>query len=167
MASFQAKTGWERPRKREKKNYRSDQFLLDPKQRIPKKQQKIQKIKKHHYGFFSGQNGTGLTEKKKKNIIVPISYYPTKNRKFQNKSGEAKKEKKKLLFPFVPTRLGIENSDKIAKNFKKFKKIIMVSFQAKTGWDQLKKRKKNYRSDQLLTKQEQKIPKKQQKNLKN
>ena len=46
MASFQAKTGWERPRKREKKNYRSDQFLLDPKQRIPKKQQKIQKIKK-------------------------------------------------------------------------------------------------------------------------
>ena len=30
MASFQAKTGWERPRKREKKNYRSDQFLPNP-----------------------------------------------------------------------------------------------------------------------------------------
>ena len=30
MASFQAKTGWERPRKRENKNYRSHQFLLDP-----------------------------------------------------------------------------------------------------------------------------------------
>ena len=29
MASFQAKMGRERPRKREKKNYRSDQFLLD------------------------------------------------------------------------------------------------------------------------------------------
>ena len=28
-ASFQAKTGWERPRKRKKKNYRSDQFLPD------------------------------------------------------------------------------------------------------------------------------------------
>ena len=27
MASFQAKTGPERPRKRENKNYRSDQFL--------------------------------------------------------------------------------------------------------------------------------------------
>ena len=26
MASFQAKTGQERPRKKEKKNYRSDQF---------------------------------------------------------------------------------------------------------------------------------------------
>ena len=30
MASFQAKTSWERPRKNETKNYRSDQFLPDP-----------------------------------------------------------------------------------------------------------------------------------------
>ena len=29
MASFQAKTGWERPRKSENKNYNSNQFLLD------------------------------------------------------------------------------------------------------------------------------------------
>ena len=36
-ASLQAKTGWERPRKRENKNYRSDQFLPDPKQIILKK----------------------------------------------------------------------------------------------------------------------------------
>ena len=43
MASFQAKTGWERPRKRENKNYRFDQFQLDPQQRIPKKQQKNSK----------------------------------------------------------------------------------------------------------------------------
>ena len=28
--SLQAKTGWERPRKRENKNYCSDQFLPDP-----------------------------------------------------------------------------------------------------------------------------------------
>ena len=37
MASFQAKTGWERLRKRENKNYRTDEFLPNPKQRIPKK----------------------------------------------------------------------------------------------------------------------------------
>ena len=38
MASFQAKTGWERQRKSEKKKiYRSDQFLPNPLQRIPKK----------------------------------------------------------------------------------------------------------------------------------
>ena len=30
MASFKAKTGWERPRKRENKKYRSYHFLLDP-----------------------------------------------------------------------------------------------------------------------------------------
>ena len=30
MASFQAKIGWKRPRKRENKNYRSDHFLFDP-----------------------------------------------------------------------------------------------------------------------------------------
>ena len=36
MASFQAKIGWKRPRKRENKNYRSVLFL-------PNAQQKIQK----------------------------------------------------------------------------------------------------------------------------
>ena len=40
MASFQAKTGWDRLKKKENKNYRFDQFLPNPLQRIPKKQQK-------------------------------------------------------------------------------------------------------------------------------
>ena len=40
MDSLQAKTGWERPRKRENKNYRSHQFLPDPEQRIRKKHRK-------------------------------------------------------------------------------------------------------------------------------
>ena len=43
MASFQVKIGWETLRKRENKNYRSDQFLPDSLQRIPKKQQKNKK----------------------------------------------------------------------------------------------------------------------------
>ena len=48
MDSFQAKIGWERLRKRENKNYRSDKFLPNPKQRIKKKKkkQKNSKIKK-------------------------------------------------------------------------------------------------------------------------
>ena len=37
MASFQAKIGWESPRKKENKNYLSDQFLPDSEYRIPKK----------------------------------------------------------------------------------------------------------------------------------
>ena len=37
MASFQAKTGWKRPREKKKKNYRSVPFLPDAKLKIPKK----------------------------------------------------------------------------------------------------------------------------------
>ena len=40
MACFQAKRSWEKPRKSENKNYRSNHFLPDPLQRIKKKQQK-------------------------------------------------------------------------------------------------------------------------------
>ena len=37
MASFQAKTGWNRPRMRENKNYRFAPFLPGVKFKIPKK----------------------------------------------------------------------------------------------------------------------------------
>ena len=37
MAFLQAKRGWERQRRRENKNYRSDQFLPNLEQRIQKK----------------------------------------------------------------------------------------------------------------------------------
>ena len=46
MASFKAKTGWERPRKRENKKYRFVPFLPVALQKIPKKQQKNSKNKK-------------------------------------------------------------------------------------------------------------------------
>ena len=36
MASFQAKIGWKSPRKKENKNYRSDQFRLDLDREIQK-----------------------------------------------------------------------------------------------------------------------------------
>ena len=37
MASFQAKIGWKRQRKRENTNYRFVSFLHDAQQKIPKK----------------------------------------------------------------------------------------------------------------------------------
>ena len=115
MASFQAKIGWKRLRKRENKNLRSVSFLLDAKQKIPKKQQKIEKIKKYQYGVFSSQNSQGKSrEREKIKIFVP--------------------------FHSVPTRRIIENSKKIAKKFNKLKNIIMASFQAKIGWKRLRKR---------------------------
>ena len=44
MASFQAKIGWTRPRKREKKICHSVPFLPDGKYKIPKKEKKNKKI---------------------------------------------------------------------------------------------------------------------------
>ena len=124
MASFQAKTGRDSQRKRKKKFIVPISYYPTRNRKFQKNSKKIQKINKHHYVFISNQNG----------------------------SGEAEKEwKKKLSFWSVPTQPGIENSKTIAK---KLKNIIMASFQAKTGWDSLWKRKKNYRSDQLLPDQE-------------
>ena len=66
MASFQAKTGWKRLKKRENKNYRFVSFLPDGQQKIPKKQQNIRKIQKYHYDFISGQNSLENVEKEGK-----------------------------------------------------------------------------------------------------
>ena len=63
-ASFQAKIGWKRRRKRENKNRLSVPFLLNGKYKIPKKEKK--KIKKYHCGFNSCQNKLENAEKEKK-----------------------------------------------------------------------------------------------------
>ena len=52
MVSFQANTGWKRPRRRENKNYRSVLFLPDEKLKFQKNSNKIEKIKIHRYGFI-------------------------------------------------------------------------------------------------------------------
>ena len=80
MASFQAKIGWEMPRKRKNKNYWSVPFLRDAQQKIPKKI--VKKLKKYHYGFLSSQNRFEKAEKERKY---------------------------KLSVRSVPTRLEIEN----------------------------------------------------------
>ena len=58
MASFQAKIGWKRLRKRENNNYRSVPFRSYPmrNRKFQKNSNKIQKVKKYHYGFISSQN---------------------------------------------------------------------------------------------------------------
>ena len=88
--------------------------------KFQKNSQKIQKIQKYSYGFFSSKNWLEKAEKKRKY---------------------------KLAFRFVPTQSVIEKSKKIAKKFKKLKNTIMASFEAKIGWKRSKKREnKNYRS---------------------
>ena len=115
-------------------------------------------------------------ERMKKEVVVPISSYPTRNRELkknrkkikkikkhyydfissQNGSGEAEKErKKKLSIRSVPTQPGIENSNKIAKKLKKIKKHHYGFFSSQ-NWTGLteKEKKKNYRFNQLLPDQE-------------
>ena len=66
MALFQDKIGWKRLRKRENKNFRSVSFLLATKQKVPKKQQKIQQTEKYHYGLISSQYWLEKAEKERK-----------------------------------------------------------------------------------------------------
>ena len=68
MDSYQAKIGWKRMRKSEKKNYRSVTFRSYPtrNRNFQKNSKKIDKIKKHHYGFISVQNRLEEAEKNRK-----------------------------------------------------------------------------------------------------
>ena len=67
LASFQAKIGWKRKRKRENRNYRSVTFQHDGLEKIQKKKaKKLKKIKKYHYGFISSQNRLENAKKERK-----------------------------------------------------------------------------------------------------
>ena len=93
MASFQAKMGQERLKK-EKKIIVLISSYLTRNREFQNNSKKIKNIEKHHYDFFSSQNGTGHAENEKKKIIVPISYYLTWNRKFEKNSKKIQKIKK-------------------------------------------------------------------------
>ena len=67
IASFPAKIGWERSRKREnkKKSFRfvPTQPVIENFKQIA---EKVQKIRKHHHSFFPSQNRLGKVEKERK-----------------------------------------------------------------------------------------------------
>ena len=89
MASFQVKICWEGPRKRENKKIKK----IVPTSSYTTRNRKFQKIKKHHYDFFSSQNKLGKAEKEEKKIVL-MSSYPTRNIKFQKNSKKVYKIKK-------------------------------------------------------------------------
>ena len=68
MASFQAKIGWKRPRKRKNKNYRSVPFRYNPtrNRKFKNKSKKIQKTKKWGYDFISSQSRSEKAGKERK-----------------------------------------------------------------------------------------------------
>ena len=69
MASFQAKIGWKRQRKRENINYRFVSFRSKPmrNRKFQTHSKKIQKIIKYYYGFISSQNKGGNAERQREN----------------------------------------------------------------------------------------------------
>ena len=66
MASFQAKIGWERPRKRKIKIFFPFPSDRTGNIKFQKKIRKFKKIKKYHCGFISCQNRLENAEKEKK-----------------------------------------------------------------------------------------------------
>ena len=66
MASFQPKISWERPIKRKKKKIVPMSSYPTRNRKFQKKSKKIQKIRKHYYGFFLSQNMLGKAEKERK-----------------------------------------------------------------------------------------------------
>ena len=66
MASFQAKMGGERPRKREKKIIVPINSYRTRNRKLKKNSKKIQKIKKHQNGSFQAKTGQERPRKKKK-----------------------------------------------------------------------------------------------------
>ena len=65
MASFQAKTGWKRLKKRENKNYRFVSFRSCPTDNR-KFQKNSKNIQTYHYRFISEQNSLEKVKKERK-----------------------------------------------------------------------------------------------------
>ena len=66
MASFQAKIGWERPRKRKIKIFFPFPSGRTGYRKFQKKRRKYKKIKKYHYGIISSPNRVEKAEKERK-----------------------------------------------------------------------------------------------------
>ena len=66
LASFQAKIGWNRPRKRENKIIIPFRSYPKRNRKFQKNSRKIRKIKNYHYGFISLQNRLEKAEKERK-----------------------------------------------------------------------------------------------------
>ena len=89
MASFQAKTCWERPRQSENENYCFDHFQPDPQQRIPKKiAKKFKKLQNTIIAYFPANAGQEKPRKSENKNYHSIISYPTPDRELKKKSSK-------------------------------------------------------------------------------
>ena len=86
MALFEAKSGWDKPRKREKNS--TPEFCSNPTRARKfeiKNSKKIQKIKKVDSDIISIQNGLGEGKNEKKKFIPEFRSHSNRARKFRKK----------------------------------------------------------------------------------
>ena len=77
MASFQAKIGWKMPGKREYKKYHSVSFLLEGKQKIPKKiAKKFEKLNNTIMASFQAKIGRKRMRKRENKNYHYVSIRP-------------------------------------------------------------------------------------------
>ena len=102
------------PRKRENKNYRFVPFLPDVLQKIAKKiAKKLKKIKKIPLWLHLRPKQVGKgRERKKINLFVQFRSYPTRNRKFQEKSKKIKKKLKKYHYGSISNQNRLKEDEK-------------------------------------------------------
>ena len=108
MASFQAKIGWERPRRRKIKIFFPFPSDRTGNRKFQKKDKEIQKNQKIPLWlhFKPKQVGKGREIEKIK-IVVPFRSHPTRNRKFQ--------KIKKSSYGFFSRQNRLEKADKVRK----------------------------------------------------
>ena len=156
MAPFQAKIRCKTLRKRENKNCRFVlfRFYMMRNRKFQKNSKNIQKVKKIPFWLHFKPKFVVKRRKREKIKIVVSFYFVSTRREIENSKKIAKSIKKlkniilapfqakigckmqrkrenknfySVPFRFVPTRREIENSKKIAKMFKKFKKYHLGS----------------------------------------
>ena len=140
MASFHAKIGWKRQKIEKIKIMVPFRSYLTGQRKFKKNSKKVQKIEKYDYCFISSQTRLERAEKQGNiQVIVPFRSYTTCQTKFQINSKKIQKIKK-YHYGFISSQHRLKR---------------------------LRKREnKNYRSVTFLHDRLDKIPKKQQKNLK-
>ena len=100
MASFQAKIGWKMPRKREYKKYRSVSFLLDVKQKIPKK---FKNLKNAIMASFQAKIGLIKRRKGENKYHRSVPFLPNAQLKIpKQKQKNSKNENIPLWLHFKP-----------------------------------------------------------------
>ena len=116
MTYFPANPGWERQRKSENKNYRSDHFQPDPKQRIEKKIAKKFKILKNTIiASFKAKTGWERLRKSENKNYRFDHFLPNPEQRIPKKIAKKFKQLKKHHYGILPSRTWLGKAERESK----------------------------------------------------